>query len=107
MGTRKSTPTTSAPHSPIWWSSSPVPTPKWIRGTPVLPTASSTRAEWGATPRRYCPGDRAPAQLSNSCTAAAPASTCDSSEAMARSARRSIRSCHSASSPSISALVRS
>ena len=32
-GTRKSTPTTSAPAALMSWSSSPVPTPKWIRGT--------------------------------------------------------------------------
>ena len=107
MGTRKSTPTTSGPQAAIWSRISPVPTPKWILGTPVAPSASSTRAECGATPRRYWSGDRAPAQLSNSCTAAAPASTWASSEAMARSARRSISSCHSPSSPTMSDLVRS
>ena len=37
-GTRQSTPTTSAPASPMSASSSPVPTPKWMRGTPGRPT---------------------------------------------------------------------
>ena len=48
-GSRKSTPTTSAPASPICPSSSPVPTPKWMRGTPAPPTAASTAAECGCT----------------------------------------------------------
>ena len=48
-GTRQSTPTTSAPASPIRPSSSPVPTPKWIRGTPSSPAAASTRADYGMT----------------------------------------------------------
>ncbi len=48
-GTRQSTPTTSAPAWPIAASSSPVPTPKWIRGTPRSETAASTAAECGWT----------------------------------------------------------
>ena len=51
-GTRQSTPRTSAPASAIAPSSSPVPTPKWIRGTPASATAPSTRAECGSTNRR-------------------------------------------------------
>ena len=41
-GTRQSTPTTSAPAAPISASSSPVPTPKWMRGTPRSATADGT-----------------------------------------------------------------
>ena len=51
-GTRKSMPTTSAPASPMASSSSPVPTPKWIRGTPSPATAASAVAECGCTCRQ-------------------------------------------------------
>ena len=56
-------------------SSSPVPTPKRIVGTPRAPTASSTRRVAGRTKRSYSAGEREPAQLSKSWTAAAPAPT--------------------------------
>ena len=46
-GTRQSTPTTSAPASDMSPSSSPVPTPKWILGTPRSPVPSSTFREAG------------------------------------------------------------
>ena len=51
-GTRQSTPTTSAPASPIMPSSSPVPTPKCSRGTPDPASASKTRLLCGSTDRR-------------------------------------------------------
>ncbi len=51
-GTRQSTPTTSAPAWPMRPSSSPVPTPKWIRGTPYPATASNTLVLAGITERR-------------------------------------------------------
>ena len=51
-GTRQSTPTTSAPASPMRPSSSPVPTPKWMRGTPYASTASKTFVDAGITERR-------------------------------------------------------
>ena len=57
-GTRKSTPTTSAPASRMSASSSPVPTPKWIRGTPRSATAASARARVRLDVAR---GSRAPA----------------------------------------------
>ena len=49
---------------------------------------------------------RSPAQLSKSCTACAPASTCARSVAIERSARRSSSRCHNAGSPYISDFVR-
>ena len=51
-GTRQSTPTTSAPASPITPSSSPVPTPKWILGTPAPASASKIRLLCGSTETR-------------------------------------------------------
>ena len=48
-GTRKSTPTTSAPASAISPSSSPVPTPKWMRGTSRSAIEDRTLRECGST----------------------------------------------------------
>ena len=45
-------PTTSALASPMRPSSSPVPTPKWMRGTPYPATDSKTLADAGITERR-------------------------------------------------------
>ena len=50
-GTRQSTPTTSAPASPISPSSSPVPTPKWTFGTSRSASAAKTAALCGCTNR--------------------------------------------------------
>ena len=46
-GIRQSTPTTSAPASPSSPSSSPVPTPKWILGTPLSASAAKIRLVCG------------------------------------------------------------
>ena len=46
-GMRQSIPITSAPASPISPSSSPVPTPKWMRGTPADPSAAKIRLVCG------------------------------------------------------------
>ena len=49
IGTRQSTPTTSAPASAISPSSSPVPTPKWMRGTSRSASPSRIRRDHGST----------------------------------------------------------
>ena len=104
--TRQSTPTTSAPASAISPSSSPVSTPKWMRGTP---RSATRRQHLGRVRAARSAGSRAgSACRPTSRTAAPPArrpATCERSEAMARSARRSSSACHSGSSPYISALV--
>ena len=64
------------PTSPMTPSSSPVPTPKWMRGTPASATSARTRSECGSTNSRYSASDSAPAQESNSCTASTPACSC-------------------------------
>ena len=58
-GTRQSTPITSAPAAPIRPSNSEVPTPKWIRGTPVIASACNTRAEYGCAYRAVVVGTEA------------------------------------------------
>ena len=50
-------------------SSSPVPTPKRIVGTPRSAMPSSTARVAGRAKRAYSPGESEPAQLSKSCTA--------------------------------------
>ena len=104
--TRQSTPTTSAPASAIAPSSSPVPTPKWMRGTP---RSARPRQDLGAVGQDVAAvvGGTA-AGRPTSRTAArpdAPATTCDRRDAMARSARRSSRASQRPASPYISRLV--
>ena len=88
-------------------SSWPQPMPKWIAGHVRV------GGEPGEHPARVgqhvalvvAPASSAPAHESNSWKAPAPASSWSAEKATARSARRSSSSCHSASSPCISALV--
>ena len=76
-------------------SSSPVPTPKRIVGTPRSATPSSTVRVAGRAKRAYSSGESDPAQLSKSCTAWAPAVTWSRSEATAMAANRSVSCAHS------------
>ena len=63
-------PTTSAPASPIGGSSSPVPTPKWIRGTPASASArEDLRGVRHDELAVVALATARPAQESNSCTA--------------------------------------
>ena len=104
-GTRQSTPTTEGPADAISASSSPVPTPKRMVGTSRSATPSSTARVAGSAKRAYSSGESDPAQLSNSCTACAPASTCERSEATAMAASRSVSCAHSAGSVCMSAFT--
>ena len=61
------------PPRPSRRSSSPVPTPKWIRGTPASASPASTRARVRQRRTRGSrAADSAPAHESNSCTASTP-----------------------------------
>ena len=109
-GTRKSTPTTSAPASPIAASSSPVPTPKWIRGTPrsadrhragAAAECGSTYAPVVARRQRADPGVE---QLDGRTRRPRPA---PARNVAAIPASRPSSACQSSGSPYISALVRS
>ena len=95
-GMRQSTPTTSAPAAAMQPSSSPVSTPKWMRGTPRSATASKIRVVCGSTKRsvvgRAEVADPAVEQLHRA--GARPRPGC-AATATARSASRSISACHS------------
>ena len=87
-------------------SSSPVPTPKWMRGTSEV----GHGGEHGRPSAvRRTPGSRrsdsAPAQESNSWIAEAPASTCIRRYCPAIAASRASKACHSSGSRYISSLV--
>ena len=73
----------------------------WSGCRGARPRGRRTAAGWRAARARRSAGERMPAQLSNTWTAEAPASSWDRSEASAMSVSRSTRACHRPGSPCI------
>ena len=83
-----------------------MPTPKRMLGTPRSASPASTARVAGRAKRAYSAGDSAPAQLSKSWKACAPARICARSEATAMSASRATRRSHRSGAECMSALTR-